>query len=423
MTGTGATDVTRFRRVVAVVAVGVFVTGLGWPALLGRLPFGLYLKNQLQLPPQHVAAFWAVGTLAWYFKPLAGLIVDSYPLFGTRRRWYLLLGSLASSLLWLAFAAVPRSYAALMGVMVALNFAMVFVSTVIGGMLVEEGQRYGATGRLSSLRMGLEGVMSLVAGPLGGWLAVRAFGWTAGVGAAIVLSLAPLAFLYVREPQRARRDRAVWTIARQRLADIGRSRSMWGATALLFLTYLAPGFQTPLLYHQQDVLKLDGGTLGWLQLLGGAGALLGAAIYSWLCRRLSLRTLLVAGIFLNAASVLFYLGYRSLAAAMLIDATAGVVGTIGLLPLFDFAVRAAPRGSESFGYALMMSVRTVAAVAISDVVGSYLYGHHHLGLDQLIWINVGSTMAVLLLIPLLPSALLVGREGSAVKKPAASPGA
>jgi MFS family permease len=401
----------HFRRVVLVMAVGIFVTGLGWPGLIGRLPFGLYLKNDLHLPPQDVAAFWAVGTLAWYIKPLAGLICDGFPLLGTRRRWYLCAGSAASSLLWIAFAAVPRSYGAMMAVMVALNAAMVVVSTALGGMLVEEGQKHGATGRLSSLRMGLEGVMSLVAGPLGGWLAARTFGWTAGAGAAIVFSLAPLAFFYIREPRRAVRDRAVWATARQQLAHIVRSRPMWGATALLFLVYLAPGFQTPLLYHQQDVLKLDAATMGWLQFLGGAGALLGAAAYSWLCRRIALYPLLVLGVFLNAASVLFYLGYHSRTAAMIIESSAGIVGTVGLLPLYDLAVRAAPKGSESFAYALMMSIRTIAAIAISDVLGSYLYGHVHLRLEQLVWLNAGSTIAVLLFLPLLPAALMAGREG------------
>src|SRR3954464_13135703 len=95
------------RGRVAVIAMGLFVTGLGWPGLMGRLPFGLLLKNELHLPAQRIAAFWAVATFAWYVKPLVGLLCDAYPLVGTRRRAYLLLGGLASTLMWLAFAAVP----------------------------------------------------------------------------------------------------------------------------------------------------------------------------------------------------------------------------------------------------------------------------------------------------------------------------
>ena len=65
----------------------------------------------------------------------------------------------------------------------------------------------------------------------------------------------------------------------------------------------------------------------------------------------------------------------------------------------------------SFSYALMMSIRTIAEIAISDPLGSYLYGDVHLRLEQLVWINAGSTLAVLLFLPLLPVALMAGREG------------
>ena len=75
-----------FRAAVGVIAAGVFVTGLGWPGLIARLPLGLFLKNQLGLPAQQVALFWAAATSAWYLKPLIGLCCDAYPLFGFRNR-------------------------------------------------------------------------------------------------------------------------------------------------------------------------------------------------------------------------------------------------------------------------------------------------------------------------------------------------
>ena len=156
------------RALIGVIGAGIFVTGFGWPGIIGRLPFSLLLKNQLHMSADRVAVFWAIATLAWYVKPLAGFICDAYPLFGTRRRGYMLAGSALAGLFWLTFAVVPRGYASLVAVMTVLNIAMVFVSTVVGGLQVEVSQRYGATGRLASLRTGLEGVMNLLAGPVGG---------------------------------------------------------------------------------------------------------------------------------------------------------------------------------------------------------------------------------------------------------------
>ncbi len=410
----GASNGPSPRALIAVIAAGIFVTGFGWPGILGLLPINLMLKNQLHLTAFDVASFWSFATFAWYIKPVIGFACDAFPLFGTRRRGYLLAGSALAGLFWLLVAVVPRRTLPLLAVMTALNLSMAVVSTVVGGLQVEVSQRHKTTGRLASLRTGLEGVMSLLGGPVGGWLAVCAFAWTAVSGAAVLLSFVPVVAWLYREPRGAAVDRQVWTSARAHLATILRSRAMWGATGLLFLVYLAPGFGTPMLYYQQDVLKFDPRFMGYLQLLNGAGGILGAAAYGYICRRLPLKTTLVAGIAIGAAVTLLYLRYDSAAHAVMIDSAAGLVGSLASLPIYDLAARATPRGVEGFGFGLMMSIRNVAIFAISNPLGSYLYDHYHLSLRQLVWLNAGSSAAVLLFLPLLPVALLAPREESPV---------
>ncbi|HXI59049.1 MAG TPA: hypothetical protein VNO55_23440 [Polyangia bacterium] len=406
--GSGAATA-GFRRAVAVITAGLLVTGLGWPGMLARLPLGLYLKNQLGLPPQDVAAFWAVGTLAWYIKPLAGLLCDSVPLWGARRRWYLVLGGAAATALWAALAIVPRSYAALLATVTALNVALVIISAAVGGLLIEVGHRHGATGRLSGLRLAIDGVMALVAGPLGGWLAVRAFGWTAAAGAVVVFPLIPLALACGREPTVA--ARAGWAQAWRPVGIAVRSRALWLVLVFIFIAYLPPGFQTALFYRQQDALKFDPGTMGLMQLLGGAGALVGAVIYARLCHRFRLRALLLAGIALNVVSTALYVRYNGFGSAVVITLASAVMGTLALLPFYDLAARAIPGGSESFGYSLILSAQNLASLAVSEPFGAYLYGRVHVGFANLVWINTAFTAAVILFVPLLPPALLTAREG------------
>jgi hypothetical protein len=400
------------RAEVAVIAAGLFVTGLGWPWLIGQVPFYLLLKNRLGLPPQAVGVFRAVTTFAWYVKPLVGLVSDAYPLGGTRRHGYLVAGTAAATALWLAFAFVPVSYWRLLAVMAALNLALAFVSTAVGGLLVEAGQRRGASGRLSALREGLLGLIALVGGPVGGWLAARALLWTASAGALVVGAFLPVVLLLHREPRAAPGGAAaVMAAARRQLAAIVPSRAMWTTAGLLFLVNIAPGFQTPLVYHQQDVLHFSPVLMGRLQAVGGVGAVVGAAAYAIACRFVPVGTSLVAGIGLNAGSTLFYLGYDSAGAAVAITAAAAVLGTLATVPLFDLAVRATPRGSESLGYALMLAVYSLAQFGVSDVLGSWLYGRLHLSFEQLVWVNAASTAAVLLFVPLLPRRLLAAPEG------------
>jgi predicted MFS family arabinose efflux permease len=398
------------RSLIAVIAAGIFVTGFGWPGSFARLPFNLLFKNQLHLSALDVSEFWAVSLLVWYVKPLVGFVCDAYPLFGTRRRGYLLVGTVLTGLFWLMFAVVPRHYVPFMLVMTVLNIALVAVSTVVGGLQIEVSQRHGASGRLASLRTGLEGVMNLLGGPVGGWLAVCAFGWTTVAGALVMFSFLPVVYWFYPEPRGARANTAIWSTARSHFKTIIGSRAMWGATGLLFLSYLAPGFQTPMLYYQQDVLKFGPRYIGFLQFLGGAGGIIGAAAYGYLCRRLPLKVTLVAGILLNAAVILLYLRYDSARSAALIDGAVALLGTLATLPIYDLAARATPAGSESFGFGLMMSIRNVALFAISDPFGSYLYDHYHIGFKQLVWLNAGSSAVVLFFVPLLPAALLASRE-------------
>ena len=104
-------------------------------------------------------------------------LTDAFPIFGTRRRHYLLFSSVLSALSWVGMGFLPHKYGALLCGAMAVNLFMVMVSTVTGGFLVEAGQRMGATGRLTALRMFVSNsnFCTLIQGPLGGLLATAGF--------------------------------------------------------------------------------------------------------------------------------------------------------------------------------------------------------------------------------------------------------
>src|SRR5207245_4205413 len=102
--------------------------------------------------------------------------------------------------LCLLIGLVPHTYAALLAVVIALNAMLVVGSTVVGGVMVEIGQRYRATGRLSSARYFVQNACALLGGPVGGFLATRPFELTAVVGAAVALSVVPVSWWLLQEP-------------------------------------------------------------------------------------------------------------------------------------------------------------------------------------------------------------------------------
>ena len=52
-----------------------------------------FFKDVLDLDPVALAEFNSIVSFIWLFKPVFGFIVDSFPLFGSKRTSYLLLFS------------------------------------------------------------------------------------------------------------------------------------------------------------------------------------------------------------------------------------------------------------------------------------------------------------------------------------------
>src|SRR5688500_9996474 len=87
----------EYRRFARLVGMGWLFTILGYG--IADLPLRFLLKDDLRMGPEAVALFLAIGHFTNYIKPLAGVLTDAVPIFGTRRRHYLLLSLFACGLL------------------------------------------------------------------------------------------------------------------------------------------------------------------------------------------------------------------------------------------------------------------------------------------------------------------------------------
>src|SRR4029077_14938157 len=193
-------------------------------------------------PAQRLGGFLLIATFAWNVKPLAGIMSDAFPLFGTRRRHYMLLGAGMAAGCWFLMGVVPRSYLPLLLTAFGANAFMVIASTVMGGLMVEAGQKYGISGRVTSIRQALQSAVSLGNGILGGYLAAAAFGWTVGIATALLLVLAVTTFFALTERPVPVRNQNVLTNASHELATLIRSRTLWTSGIFLALVYISPGF-------------------------------------------------------------------------------------------------------------------------------------------------------------------------------------
>src|SRR6202047_1832246 len=303
-----------------IIFFGFFASTMPQPQSLGKLPLQFLLKNDVHVTREQMAAFFFWCGLAWYLKPLAGILRDPFPFFGTRRRHYLLFSSALTALSSIGMSILPHTYGALLLGAMIVNLFMVMGSTVTGAYLVEAGQRMSATGRLTALRMVVYNFCTLIQGPLGGLLATVGFIWATGANAALALTIFPIAFIYLKE-QRAAQDRSsvVFQNAGQQLKTILRSKNLWLALLFIALFYFSPGFSTPLFYRQTDELHFSKQAIGNLGVFGGSFGILAAVVYSQLIRRVQIRTMILIGVATAAGGTLLYLFYSKWTRAIFIE--------------------------------------------------------------------------------------------------------
>jgi len=417
ITTTETRDRTLIHAAIIIVA-GILATTLAQTQVLARLPLQNLLKNELHLDRSANAAFFFWAGLAWYLKPLAGIVTDAFPLFGTRRRNYILLSAGLAAVAWLGLIFTSHSYGDLLAVVIVINVFMVVASTVVGGYMVETAQATGGSGRLTAIRQFVQQGCVIVNGPIAGYLASIAFGWTAGACGGIMFLLVPVTVLFLREQRSAARPLAA---ARRQLVTIATARTMWAAAGLMALFYIAPGFATALFYRQQNDLHMDTQAQGLLQLISGVFGVVAAVGYGVLCRRLNLRSLLVACMVLGTVANLGYLFYSSVGRAQAIEGFNGFGYTLAELALMDLAVRATPAGSEGLGFALMVSVRNLALFG-TDWFGSVLLDTWNVPFDALVIANSVTTAVAVPLVFLLPR-IIVGRRDAELAQDALATGA
>ena len=112
-----------------------------------------------------------------------------------------------AALSWLALIVTPHDYRKLLFVVIVINTFMVVASTVVGGYMVETAQANSGSGRLTAIRQFVQQACLIVNGPVAGYLAGIAFGWTAAACGGVMFLLVPVTILFLHE-QRKRSIRA-----------------------------------------------------------------------------------------------------------------------------------------------------------------------------------------------------------------------
>ncbi len=403
-----------------VVFLGITAVTLSQQSAIGLIPLKNLLKNELHENRAATAAFFFWLGLAWYFKPFFGIFTDAFPILGTRRKSYILIGAVLAVAGFVALIYTPRRYGPLLAMCIAINVFLVITSTAVGGFMTEKAQSFKASGRFASVFQIAFQMAGVVGGPLGGILAAMAFGWTGAASAAVMFLPIPAAIFFLKEKRIRVDSQKLLGDARKQLAKIAKAKTMWAAAGFSFLFYFAPGISTALFYRQQNVLHMSTEQQGFMMFLNGIFAMLTATVYgTFAARRWTLRKLLVGCIIFGAVAQMGYAFYNSMDQAYVIESLWGLGWASADMALTDLYMRATPAGSEALGFSLMVSVRNLSLFG-ADWLGSKAIDMYHLHFSTMAVANGLVSLIAVPFVFLLPG-IIVDHKDSRAEAEAAPP--
>jgi MFS family permease len=410
-------DADGISRLMLFFAIVYTVEGIG-QAKVGVIwqPLTHYLKESQGWTPVQIAASLAVLDVPWVVKPLYGMLSDFLPLFGYRRRSYLLLANAGAiaAFLWTTQALTP---APIVFALLLTSIAMAASSTVCGALLVENGQKHRASAAFINQQWLWFNVAVMVATLLGGELIEYLSPEGALHAAAGIAAAAPIAIVvscvWLVDEAPAGINIAEFRRALRGFLETFRSRTLWLVAAFLFFYYFSPGFGTPLYFHMTDHLHFSQGMIGLLSSVSAGGWVAGGLIYRYLLSTMAARALLNLSIWAGTLSTLAFLGLVDETSAIAIYFLNGVAGMIANIATLALAADHCPRHSEGFAFAALMSVMNVAT-PLHDTIGALLYEHvFDNRLAPLIVVSAAFTAVVFLLIPLLDKGIARTQPGAA----------
>ena len=396
----------------AVVFASVYFFSMNGLGALPNLAINFLLKDRAALTPAQLAYFQAVIMIAWVIKPLWGIISDLCPIFGSRRKSYLILTSLLAAAVWLilAFLSAPAVLPLLL-LLTVVYMAYAFQDVVTDGLMIETGQPLNMTGQFQSIQWTAVYVAMIITSLVGGLIAELAqkgelsYRMIFGITGIFPILTTVIVILLVREPSRAHLERA----AELGLRDAFRHRGIWILAFFLFLWNFSPSFGAPFFYYIVDTLKFSGSFLGILQAVTSAGALVGSMLYGLVFAKFQLCKFLRIAVWVGVFATLSYFIYfvpwlvahavtlKILALAM--NFLLGIANAVIFLALLNLAARISPQYAGGTVFALLMSFYNLGQMG-SNAFGGFLFTK--IGLEPLIIVSAVFSLGVLFLIPYLP---------------------
>ncbi len=256
---------------------------------LSSIPLLFYFKDVLHFNEAQLQYFNAITGIAWLVKPLFGFISDRFPIFGYRRKTYIILMALIAALSWWLLALMAHTgynqYAALVLIFNFSSLGYAFVDVVCDAIMVERGQTLKKEDAFVNLQWFALGIAGFAAGILSGRFQIAIDSGVIHLSSVFILTgiipciTATISWFFIKE-EKIKKSAAALSGAniaeKPQIVNFGiikevlSSKVFWILTAFIFFWKYSPSFSAVFAYYNIDILKFDPEFLGNLSAIGNA---------------------------------------------------------------------------------------------------------------------------------------------------------
>ncbi|BCX15718.1 MAG: MFS transporter [Candidatus Parcubacteria bacterium] len=375
---------------------------------LPNLTLNFLLKETLKLTATQLAYFSAITILGWAIKPLWGLISDLLPIFGSKRKSYLVLTSLLAAFCWFGLS-LTQNYSVwlLLMILTISSFAYAFQDVVTDALMIEIGKKEKKLTEFQSIQWLAVSIAQIITGFAGGLAAENLRAQTTfGIAIFFPLIIALIVLILLRKTEEEPVLR--FKEFKENFKSAVLTKEFLLVNLFLFLWRFSPSIGAPMFYYQVDVLKFSKIFLGTLSSLSAIGSALGAISFNYLTKYIKFKKLLFWSVLLGGVFTfwsLIYLTdfiknnlYLAKILAIIDSLIFSTLGMIFFLTMLTFAAQKTDPKLAGSVFAFVTSVMNVGLMA-SEALGGWLFAK--IGLAPLIIVSGITSLAILIFIPFL----------------------
>ncbi|BAM41242.1 uncharacterized protein TOT_030000505 [Theileria orientalis strain Shintoku] len=347
---------------------------------LSNLAIYYMFKDDFGLSPAQLSLVYAVPALPYMIRPFMAYLTDAVPIFGTRRRHYLLLSSLVQSVSFFMLAFMPISLIFSTFALFLITFTLAFCMTIAEALVVENITE--GTDNLSGFVV-IKAFSSLFVCYFSGSMLEkypkqRLFFITAFFPLLITF------FAYFMKE-----EKEVIVYESHPITDLIKflfEPVIFHPCLYLFLVVVTPAYEDAFLYYTIDVLGYSPSFMGVLRLMYGLAIIIGIGIYRIFFKNSSIKKMLFWSTLI--ANIIYYIpclitsgisrkwGIPDkpliLCSGFLMEA----VFEIQVMPFLTYTTRVTPKGLEASVFASIMTIKSVGIVLckVSTSLFTYLFG-------------------------------------------------